>query len=492
MALALRSLLRRPPHRLLSEQGIELAPVAQGRTLGPLTLGGLCVLIGLIAAAASTGGSAASEALGFMLGGTLLLVGGVVGCSAWLRRLAGSSEPSVGKLWAFGRRGAARRPARSLTSVGLLACGVFLVIAVGAHHRSPPSNPSDPKAPTGGFQLWVETALPILPDITSTDGREKLGIDDQVWQRINPTVVPMRVRDGDDASCLNLNQPQRPRLLGVPVDRMTDPGRFRINPSADESNPWPRLRRTQDPDWPSEAVPGFVDASSARWILKRSLGEAIDYTDSSGEPMPVRIAGLIEDSVLQGSVLIAESAFIDRFPDVPGHRAMLIACPADEQDALIAELRYALADHGLFIEPTAERLARFNRVQNTYTAIFAALGGLGVILGSVGLGVLTARAVLERSGELALLRAVGFDLGQIRGMVAAEHRMLLGMGLLVGLISAGLAVWPSLQRRSEEVPWGLLGLVVLGIAAVGGLAVTLAVTLALRGPIVRALAREVR
>ena len=57
---------------------------------------------------------------------------------------------------------------------------------------------------------------------------------------------------------------------------------------------------------------------------------------------------------------------------------------------------------------TAERLARFHRVENTYLSTFQTLGGLGLLLGTVGLATVLLRNVLERRRELALLAAVGY------------------------------------------------------------------------------------
>ena len=67
-----------------------------------------------------------------------------------------------------------------------------------------------------------------------------------------------------------------------------------------------------------------------------------------------------------------------------------------------------MQDVGLELTPAAQRLAQFNAVQNTYLGTFQVLGGLGLLLGSVGLGIVVLRNVLERRGELAVLLAVGF------------------------------------------------------------------------------------
>jgi len=52
-----------------------------------------------------------------------------------------------------------------------------------------------------------------LHDLNSESGRESVGLDDDGFEGVK--VVGLRVHDGDDASCFNLNRAQRPRLLGV-------------------------------------------------------------------------------------------------------------------------------------------------------------------------------------------------------------------------------------------------------------------------------------
>ena len=54
------------------------------------------------------------------------------------------------------------------------------------------------------------------------------------------------------------------------------------------------------------------------------------------------------------------------------------------------------------------------RIGRQEPSIFQLLGGLGLLLGSVGLGVVVLRNVLERRGELAILRAVGFRRRSLR------------------------------------------------------------------------------
>ena len=162
-----------------------------------------------------------------------------------------------------------------------------------------------------------------------------------------------------------------------------------------------------------------------------------------------------------------------------------------EPDLARAEaLSRGLQDRGLEVVPAWRRLADFLEVENTYLAIFQALGGLGLLLGSVGLGIVILRNVLERRGELALLQAVGFRRRALERFVVSEHWLLVFRGLAIGLVAAGFAAWPSLVSPETQVPAAWLAVTVAGLALGGILWSWLAAWAALRGPLLPALRNE--
>ena len=128
----------------------------------------------------------------------------------------------------------------------------------------------------------------------------------------------------------------------------------------------------------------------------------------------------------------------------------------------------------------AEKLAQFQSVQNTYLTIFSTLGGLALVLSTLGLGVLVARNVLERKGEFALLQAVGFTGAQLRKMVLAEHGFIFCAAVLLGTGTALLAVWPNLKLAGAGgLPVGLLVTLLISLLAGGLIFCHLAARLAL-------------
>jgi ABC-type antimicrobial peptide transport system permease subunit len=168
----------------------------------------------------------------------------------------------------------------------------------------------------------------------------------------------------------------------------------------------------------------------------------------------------------------------------------LIDAPSGKADAAGAELSRALRDRGLELTPAIDRLSEFNAVQNTYLDTFEVLGGLGLLLGSAGLGVVVLRNVLERRGELALLGAVGFGPGVLRRLVISEHAVLQFLGLLLGAAAAALAVLPALLSPSAHLSYGVLAGTLVLVLGSGIFWTWAAARLALRGEILQSLRDE--
>src|SRR5207248_1707901 len=127
-----------------------------------------------------------------------------------------------------------------------------------------------------------------------------------------------------------------------------------------------------------------------------------------------------------------------------------IDMPSNNLAAVSATLTRSLQDIGFELTPASRRLAAFNAVQNTYLNTFQVLGGLGLLLGSAGLGVIVLRNVLERRGELALLQAVGFRRRTLQWLVLSEHGGLLALGLAIGILAALIAILPVLLGPGAE------------------------------------------
>jgi putative ABC transport system permease protein len=430
---------------------------------------------------------------GFFGAGALVLVGGLTLFASRIGRTSATDDATIRTIAGLGLRNASWRPGRSLTVAGLVAAAVFLLVSVDSFRKTVGTTGTRTDG-TGGFALIAESALPIVHDLSAPDGRDAAGLsntaDATLFDKVD--IFSLRLRTGDDASCLNLYQPKQPRIVGIP-DRLIREGRFRFartmeTDEAGRANPWTLL------NGPSAdgAVPAIVDATSLEYVLHAAVGDVITVDEASQRPLRLRIVASLDDSVMQGEILIAESEFRRVFPDIAGYRAFLAAVtPAtrDRIDAVAARLEEGLEPFGFDAQDTARRLEAFHRVENTYLSTFQALGGLGLVLGCLGLVAVVLRNVLERRRELALLGAAGFTGRDLQRLIAVEHVALVGVGLLIGIAAAALAVAPVVMERRGDLPWHALAWALPVMAA--GLLAAFGATRSLRRlPLVASLRSE--
>jgi hypothetical protein len=242
-----------------------------------------------------------------------------------------------------------------------------------------------------------------------------------------------------------------------------------------------------------------LDMSTAVYSLHlKGVGSQLPIRDAAGREVTVQVVGLLENSVLQGNLLVSESNFLKLFPDTGGYRFFLLEQTAGAKargdgtptrqpgTPVPAALESALADEGFDVVDAREQLAQFLAVQNTYLSTFQSLGALGLLLGTIGLAVVQLRSVLERRGELALMRASGFRRRRLVWMVVWENCVLLVGGLVVGCVAAAVALIPQ-WTHGASVPWGTLAALLATIEVVGLVAGWLATLRVLMSPIVPAL-----
>src|SRR5262249_31682553 len=217
--------------------------------------------------------------------------------------LARRAQPEQLTFGRLGVRACARRRKRSLATIALLACGSFVIVSIGAFHLDARQDANKHSSGTGGFALIGQATLPVVQDLNTQSGRDFFGLNPKDLSDVS--VVPFRVRDGDDASCLNLNRAQKPRLLGLRPESLT--GRFTFAEVAKGLNShegWNLLKRSQDASNLVQVneVPAIGDANSIQWALGKSVGDTIDYTDEQGRTFKLRLVGSVANSILQGNL----------------------------------------------------------------------------------------------------------------------------------------------------------------------------------------------
>lgn len=365
----------------------------------------------------------------------------------------------------------AHHPSRAITPALFLGAGLFTVIVTGANRKSFDTELLSPDSGTGAYILWGETVTPLVHDLNSDRGRYEYNLEGEIFDSLQ--FIQIKRKDGDDASCLNLNQAESPPILGLDITSFVEDGAFYFASSIEDSgadNPWLLLREKVN----DSTVYGILDQTVMQWNLFKEAGDTINYTAEDGTVINVIIAAGLKNSVFQGNVLMGLEHFNSFFPSVGGSNVFLVDGSDDRINEYREEVAESLSSYGVEVSTTYDRLASFSVVTNTYLSVFMTLGGFGLLMGVLGMGFVLLKNLDHRKKEYALMLATGFSQGRIRKMILREHLLILAAGIIAGTLSALAATLPSL-RSGAQLPLALLiGIVVL-LALTGSASIYLTV-----------------
>jgi ABC-type lipoprotein release transport system permease subunit len=499
IALGIRSMTKRSARALL-KGGVE----TRVRGAGAATRIVAAVLILLAASllvVAALG--IVEQTAGFFGAGGALLVASLLIASFLLRRRPASRPFGRGAaaMLRLGFRHAGARPARSTLSLALIAFACFVLVSVGAFRKDAGAVEEGPTSGVGGYSLIAESVAPLMHDPNTRQGRTEFGLNPDDPLMSSTRISRFRLRPGDETSCLTLYKPTNPRIIAPEASFLAE-RRFSFAASlastADEiANPWLLLNRSFD----DGAIPAIADQTTLMYVLHLGVGDDFIFVPEGHAEVRLRIVGALADSVLQSELIIGESAFIRLFPRQEGYRVWMVDTSGrqaaaggdtilDFPDVMTSHLENGLSDYGLDVSRTHERWASYHQVENTYLSTFQALGSLGLLLGTVGLGAVLARNVLERRKEIGLLSAIGYSPSNVRGMVLSEGMAMVIGGLTIGTVCALIAILPAVRDRAQALPWLSLGLLMIGVIFTGAVASLIAIRLTTQTPVVAAIKSE--
>jgi ABC-type lipoprotein release transport system permease subunit len=452
-------------------------------------VGVVCAVAGVGTLAMGSGLQGQAQAGAFVGGGMLFMMFGL--SYVWQKLKTGkSSWSAIPSGVDLARSNAKRSPTRSILAIALVSIASFLILSMSLFQATP----TEPGL--GGFQFLGKSSSPIHSEIGNPVVRkEALGARSEEIGDIE--IVSMRMRGGDDASCNNLYQASEPQILGV-SSRISS---IDIDEKGKSRFAWFQTAKSSDSPWQSleesatgEAgapLPVVIDQNTALWALHLGgyVGERFAY-EFDGKKIHFRTVGVLQNTILQGSLLIGESNFEQVFPAITGYRSFLVQVPASlraKSDEIKAALEDGWEEPGLSLVRSDSVLSQLLAVQNTYLSAFQLLGALGLLLGTIGLGVAQLRGAMERSSELAAMRAIGFTKGRLTWLLSLENGWQLMRGMLIGTMAAALATIPALM--SGQPFGGIVNplLMLLLIVVLGALTSWLSAWLAMRAPLLQSL-----
>jgi putative ABC transport system permease protein len=125
------------------------------------------------------------------------------------------------------------------------------------------------------------------------------------------------------------------------------------------------------------------------------------------------------------------------------------------------------AQNGLQTQVTAELIRDNDATRRIVFVLLRGFMGLGLVVGICALGVIAARSVVERRQQIGMMRALGFQKGQVRLVFLIESSFIALLGIGVG-VALGLGFSGTLIENIRQnipglkyvVPWGTLLLVI--------------------------------
>jgi putative ABC transport system permease protein len=200
----------------------------------------------------------------------------------------------------------------------------------------------------------------------------------------------------------------------------------------------------------------------------------------SGRTRNLHVIGVLEDTAFFAPDVTSSRATVDDLAGSPlpaqGYQFRL--ADGVNSEAVAKDLEKAFAQNGLQAVAIKKEIEDGSASQGLFNNLLMGFMGLGLLVGIAALGVIAARSVVERRQQIGMLRALGFQRGQVRlaFLIESSFVALLGIGLGVALGAAlSVGIVDSFEEQISgiryTVPWSTLG-VIVGLAYIASLLTT--------------------
>jgi putative ABC transport system permease protein len=153
--------------------------------------------------------------------------------------------------------------------------------------------------------------------------------------------------------------------------------------------------------------------------------------------------------------------------------------PGVDPDRAAARLEGAFLSNGLQAESIRKVVHDAVAANRTFNRLIQGFMALGLVVGVAALGVISARAVVERRQQVGVMRAIGYRRTMIQAVFLLESSFVALTSIVVGTVLGLLLGWniiqdsrktPSWANLEMVVPWADLVLIFIAVYAVALLA----------------------
>jgi putative ABC transport system permease protein len=195
----------------------------------------------------------------------------------------------------------------------------------------------------------------------------------------------------------------------------------------------------------------------------------------SGETSDLRVIGVLGSSAsFAGDIVTSQDALEGLTGRSVAPQTYYFDLGSRVDAATISKtLERDFAKNGLQTQVTAEVIRDNDATRRIVFLLLRGFMSLGLVVGIAALGVIAARSVVERRQQIGMMRALGFQRGQVRLVFLIESSFIallgIGVGVALGLGFSGTLIdniSQNIPGLDYHVPWGaLLLVVVVGYAA---------------------------
>jgi putative ABC transport system permease protein len=202
----------------------------------------------------------------------------------------------------------------------------------------------------------------------------------------------------------------------------------------------------------------------------------------TGRKTTLTVIGVLSDSAPfeMSGISASQSTLASAFP---GRTEPTIyyftTAPGVDPDRAAARLEGAFLSNGLEAESMRKVVHEAVAANRTFNRLIQGFMALGLVVGVAALGVISARAVVERRQQIGVMRAIGFRRSMIQAVFLLESSFVALTSIVVGTALGLLLGWnivedqkrtPSWPGLEMVVPWADLVLIFVAVYAVALLA----------------------
>jgi putative ABC transport system permease protein len=176
----------------------------------------------------------------------------------------------------------------------------------------------------------------------------------------------------------------------------------------------------------------------------------------TGKTARLTVIGILKDTAplemlgISTSQETLERAFPDRVD--PTIHYFDLATGVDAREAA-TQLESAFLENGLDAESIEQVVDDVVAANLTFNRLIQGFIGLGLLVGVTALGVISARAVVERRQQVGVMRAIGFRRQMVQSAFLLESSFVALTAIVVGTILGLILAWNIIDDQRQQPSW---------------------------------------